>query len=333
MVPIVNVRDDLGPPSADKLPAPWGNYQLLSVIGSGGNGVVYHAKSLDRGTEVALKTLQFAVLSSSEAMERFDREAKAGAELGHPGIVSVVDCGKVGKMPFLAMPFVKGSNLKQALAAGRFPAREERLRLVLEAARAIAHAHSHRIVHRDVKPPNILIDEEGHARVTDFGLAKRLDQSQPLTAPGQMIGTVLYMPPEQIEGEIEHIGPATDVYALGVVLYEVLTGHPPFTGTTFAAIVGQVLAKEAPLLRSIDPTIPADLEAICRKALAKEPGKRQPTAKEFADELERFLKGEPAPAAEAAGATGVASAHGGASGTATPDSRPWWKRLFGGTLA
>lgn len=310
---MVDVQKDIGPPPAERLPAAWGDYDLLAVLGSGGNGIVYHARRRDSGAEVAYKTFAYAAPPTEEALLRFQREASTGAALDHPGIVPVVDFGKVGKLPYLAMPYVHGCNLQQALAAGRFPGRADRVRLLVEVARALGHAHAHRIIHRDVKPSNILIGDDGRPRLTDFGLAKSLDQSQPLTAPGQMIGTLRYMPPEQIEGEVDRIGPSCDVYALGVVLYELLVDLPPFSGATFAALATQVLTKDPPAPRSIDPSVPAGLEAICLRALSRDPAMRPATATALADELEGHLAGRPPLAAPAPPAPAA--------------KKPWWKRI------
>ena len=204
-----------------------GNYNLLHEVARGGMGIVFRAYDTKLQRTVALKMILDRNLASEEAVKRFYAEAETAAGLNHPGIVPVYDVGAHAGHHFYAMGFVEGPTLSNELRRRRF-AMQESARLVLELARAVAYAHEHGVVHRDLKPGNILLDSDGQPHITDFGLAKRTDRPSELTMDGQIIGTPGYMAPEQAAGDVEHLGPAVDIYALGAILYHLITGHPPF---------------------------------------------------------------------------------------------------------
>ncbi|MCC6591666.1 MAG: serine/threonine protein kinase, partial [Xanthomonadales bacterium] len=269
-----------------------GKYELLEEIGRGGMGVVYRAVDLELKRTVALKTLLVGDQLRPEAAERLLREARTAAVLDHPGIVPVHDVGTIDGVPFFAMAYLQGRNLDRLLRGNDLPGLRERAAVVSEVARAIAHAHSRNVIHRDLKPSNILIDEAGRVHVMDFGLAKRLDEGERLTGTGQMLGTPHYMPPEQIDGASDRVGAASDVYAIGAILYECLTGQPPFSGGTLAEIVARALRSEPTPPSVIDRRIHVDLETICLKALDKDPLRRYPDAGAMSADLDRYLKGE-----------------------------------------
>ncbi len=270
----------------------FGKYRLFEEVGRGGMGVVYRALDTQLRREVAIKTLREAERVEPELLARLVREARIVATLEHPGIVPVHDVGRVGDVAFYAMGFVRGLTLDRHLA--KHPALDSRERAVLvqRAAEAVAHAHDRRVVHRDLKPTNLIVDPAGAVHVMDFGLAKSLDEASRLTTPGEVLGTAVYMPPEQIEGDNDQVGPAADVYALGAVLYEALTGHPPFHGRSFAQIAVRVIQRAPRPPRKWDRGIPVDLETICLKALQKTPERRYPSARELAEDLGRFAAGE-----------------------------------------
>jgi hypothetical protein len=226
-----------------------------------------------------------------DEMERFHREAEAVARLKHPGIVDVYAFGEIDGCPYFSLEFLEGGSLADRLRGRPLPPYEA-ASLVAELARAAHHAHQHDIVHRDLKPGNVLLTAEGLPKVTDFGLAKRLEV-EGHTASGAVMGTPSYMAPEQAEGKSKKIGPAADVYALGAILYELLTGRPPFrAGTTLDTLL-LVLSEEAPAPRDLNPQVPRDLETVCLKCLHKDPAKRYASARHLVEDLDCFLKGEP----------------------------------------
>ncbi len=269
-----------------------GKYDLVEEIGRGGMGVVYRAVDMELRREVALKTVLLGDKVRPEAIERLLREARTAGSLAHPGIVPIHDMGVIDGVPYFAMSFLRGRTLERVLKEGTLPGLRERAKLIAEVAQAVGHAHRNKVIHRDLKPSNIYLDEAGRTHVMDFGLAKNLDEGVRITATGQMIGTPQYMPPEQIDGDARRIGPASDVYSLGAVLYEALTGRPPFQGSTVAEIVGKSLQSDPESPRSKDRRIHADLETICLKALEKDSTRRYADANEFAADLERYLNGE-----------------------------------------
>lgn len=275
-------------PTAAKL----GKYEILGELGRGGMGIVHRAYDPELRREVALKTLLSDGKVDPEAVQRFLREARMVAALEHPGIVPIHEVGEIDGVPYFAMVYVKGLALHQTLKTGACLGMRERARLVHDVADAVAHAHARGVIHRDLKPSNILIDAAGKVHVLDFGLARRVSEHSRLTTTGQLLGTPDYMSPEQIDGDTEHMGPPTDVYALGAILYEVLTGRTPFASPSVKEVFAKSIFQDPRPPRELDPVIPTDLETICLKALAKEPAGRYPTAREFADDLGRFLAGE-----------------------------------------
>jgi serine/threonine-protein kinase len=282
------------PPSAPAL-APgqsFGDYLLIEEVARGGMGVVYKARQRKANRVVALKMILSGQLAGEREVQRFHVEAQAAANLDHPGIVPVYDVGEVDGQHYFSMGFIDGRNLKQYLKENKLSP-HEKAALLKEVAEAIAYAHGKGTVHRDLKPANVLIGREGRPHVTDFGLAKQLDADSELTASGQVIGTPQYMAPEQAAGKNDQVGPAADVYALGAVLYEMLTGAPPFIAENALDLLFRVLEEEPAPLRQFAPDVPADLEAICLKCLEKAPERRYATAAELAADLDLFLRGEP----------------------------------------
>ncbi|HOC01264.1 MAG TPA: protein kinase [Verrucomicrobiota bacterium] len=273
----------------------FGDYELLEEIARGGMGVIYKArqKSLDR--IVALKMMLAEHLATKEQLERFRTEAQAAAQLHHPHIVAIHEVGEHAGQHFFSMDFVPGRNLAQIIADFGFRISDFKRsgRWMKAIAEAVRHAHEHGILHRDLKPSNILIDEEDQPRITDFGLAKRLTGGSELTLNGQVLGSPNYLSPEQAAGTHTKVGPASDVYALGAILYHLLTGRPPFQADTLTTLLRQVVDTEPVAPRRLNPSIPHDLETVCLKCLEKDPGRRYGTAQMVAEEVGRFLEGKP----------------------------------------
>jgi serine/threonine protein kinase len=265
-------------------------YDLLGELGKGGMGVVYRARQSKLGRVVALKMILHAEYAGPEERQRFQAEAEAVARLQHRNIVQVFELGEHNGLPFFSLEFCAGGALDRRLAGTPLLA-VEAARLVEVLAGAMQAAHARGIVHRDLKPANVLLAEDGTPKITDFGLAKRLDAAGQ-TASGAILGTPSYMAPEQASGK-KDVGPAADVYALGAILYEGLTGRPPFRAATALDTVLQVIGQEPVPPGQLQPNTPVDLETICLKCLAKEPGRRYASAGELAAELGRFLRGEP----------------------------------------
>jgi formylglycine-generating enzyme required for sulfatase activity len=264
-------------------------YEIEAVLGRGGMGVVYKARHLALKRTVALKMAPLGGQAAPQERARFRREAEAAARLQHPNIVQIHDVGEAGGHPYCALEFVEGGNLAQMLAGRPLPARES-ARLVETLARAMQLAHSRNVVHRDLKPANVLLTGDGTPKITDFGLARQLDDDSGQTQAGQVMGTPSYMAPEQASGSSHAAGPAADVYALGAILYECLSGRPPFRGKTVVETLDQVRTREPARLPA---GVPADLETVCLKCLRKEPEKRYASAAELADDLGRYQRGEP----------------------------------------
>ncbi len=277
-------------PQAAPLPTVPG-YEVLGELGRGGMGVVYKARheALDR--VVALKVLRAGPHADADELRRFRHEAQAAARLQHPHIVQVFETGEHNGLPYFSQEYVAGGSLDRKLAGTPQPPREA-ARLALTLAGAVHAAHQAGVVHRDLKPANVLLTADGTPKVADFGLARRQDVPG-RTARGEVLGTPLYMAPEQAAGRAQEVGPAADVYALGAILYELLTGRPPFQGATTYDTLTQVLHQEPVPPARLQPTTPRDLETVCLKCLRKEPGRRYPSAADLADDLRRFLAGEP----------------------------------------
>ena len=276
-------------PSADLPQVP--GYEVQAVLGHGGMGVVYKARQNGLNRIVALKMLLAGAYASPEYRERFLREAEAAAGLRHPNIVQVHDMGEHNGQPYFTMEFVEGGSLAQKLAGTPQPARQAAA-LLATLAEAVQTAHQGGIVHRDLKPANVLLTADGTPKISDFGLARRLDGEAGLTRTGAVIGTPSYMAPEQAWGKPLAVEPAVDIYALGAILYELLTGRPPFRAETAAATVQQVISQDPAPPSRLNSKVPRDLETVCLKCLDKEPRRRYASADALADDLRRFQRGE-----------------------------------------
>ncbi len=269
----------------------FGRYERLEELPRSGMGVVYRAWDPVLKIEVALKTMQAdAGVERPELAERFDREARALALLDHPHIVRIYDTGRHKGQAYFTMGFMTGGSLDRQL--GRFREPEAAAALVEKVARAMHYVHDQGILHRDLKPGNILLDDRGEPRVTDFGLAKFRDSEMELTRAGAVLGTLPYMAPEQASGQLDRIGPASDVWALGVILYELLTGRRPFEGKMREAVASLICTSEQPGPRTLCPGLDRKLEIITLKCLEKRPEGRYASAEELADDLARWRAGE-----------------------------------------
>jgi tetratricopeptide (TPR) repeat protein len=277
-------------PELGCLPAVPG-YEIEAELGRGGMGVVYKARQAGLNRPVALKMILAGGHAGAEDLARFQSEAKAIARLQHANIVQVHAVGQHEGKPFFSLEFCAGGSLDKRLAGTPQPARES-ARLVEVLARAMQAAHEKGVIHRDLKPANVLLTADGTPKVTDFGLAKKLDEAGQ-TASGAVMGTPSYMAPEQAQGETKKVGPAADVYALGAILYECLTGRPPFKAATKFDTILQVLADEPVPVRRLQPKVSRDLETICLTCLHKNPARRYASAAELADDLRRYSDGRP----------------------------------------
>ena len=303
-------REDLPPPSPRQIPETLGRFRILEGAGSGGFGVVFLAEDPLLGRRLALKVPRVEVLSHKDAWQRFLREAMAASRLDHPNLVPLLETGEIGAVGYIASVYVEGPSLEAWLAQRHEPVPfHQAARLIATLARAMDHAHQRGILHRDLKPANVLLQEtsgEGPAssahgsgplpfvpRICDFGLAKLLDIESEETRSTVAAGSPSYMAPEQAEGRKAEIGPATDVYGLGAILYELITRRPPFRGQTSLEILRKVVAEEPVPPRRTRPKVPWDLETVCLKCLAKPPKRRYSSVAELADDLDRYLEGRP----------------------------------------
>ncbi len=280
-----------GPASRLKGPRVPG-YEILEELGRGGMGVVYKARQIRLNRLVALKMILAGEYAGTEAVERFMAEAEIVARLQHPNIVRIHAIGDFEGRPYVELEYVEGGSLGSRLVGTPWPPRSA-ARLVESLAWAMAEAHRMGIVHRDLKPANILMTDDGTPKITDFGLAKSIDKDSGLTRTQSILGSPSYMAPEQAEGRAKDVGPTADVYALGANLYELLTGRPPFVGPTILATLDLVKNAEPVSPRHLQPGVATDLETICLKCLRKEPHQRYESAEALAEDLSRYLNGEP----------------------------------------
>jgi len=286
LLPLDALELDLSDPEQCR----FGDYELMEKIGQGGMGVVYRARqhSLDR--EVALKLLAAGPWASDDFVARFKREAQSAARMQHPNIVEIYEIGQIDALNFFAMRLVRGHTLAQELSRPEPFDLQRAARLLRTIAEAVDYAHRLGVLHLDLKPGNVLIDERGEPLVADFGLARRVDESFS-TDGDEVSGTPSYMAPEQAQLKSHKLSPATDIYGLGAILYEALTGVPPFLAATPQATLERVVSEPVPRPRAQRKFIPADLEAICLKCLEKDPRERYASARGLADDLGRYLEG------------------------------------------
>ncbi len=289
---VTTAADPAAPPPPTATIRYFGDYELLEVLGRGGMGVVYKARQKSLNRIVAVKMILTGQFASQDGVQRFQAEAEAAARLEHPGIVPIYEIGQHDGHHYFSMQFVQGHSLAETLRENPLPSRQA-ADYLQKIALAMAYAHSRGVLHRDLKPGNVLIDLDDQPHVTDFGLAKRVDSDSEMTATGQVLGTPSYMPPEQALGEHGQMGPQSDVYSLGAVLYALVTGRPPFQTDSVASTLLQVVNKDVVEPRSLNPAIDRDLETICLKCLEKEPARRYQSAQALADELGRYLRSEP----------------------------------------
>src|SRR5437016_4436161 len=270
----------------------FGDYELLEQIGRGGQGVVFRARQKSLNRTVALKVISLGQWASEAHVKRFRREAEAAARLEHPCIVPIYEVGERGGSCYFSMKFVEGGQLDEVVRREPMPPRRA-AELIAKVARTVHYAHEHGILHRDIKPGNILLDKNGEPHLTDFGLARLVESESTVTRTLEVLGTPSYMAPEQAVGNKAHLTSATDVYGLGAVLYQLLTGQPPFAGGTTYETIKLLLETEPRQPRFLNPKIDRDLSTICLKCLEKDPARRYPSALALAEDLERWLKHEP----------------------------------------
>jgi serine/threonine-protein kinase len=282
-----DVPEDDGRP---KLTLP--GYEIIGELGRGGMGVVYKARQIALDRVVALKMVLAGANADSGNLARFQTEAQAVAALQHPNVVQIHEVGTVDGLPYFSLEFIDGGSLTEKISSEPQPPRFA-AEVVELLARAMQAAHDRGIVHRDLKPANVLLARDGTPKVTDFGLAKRLEADSGQTRSGQVLGTPSYMAPEQATGDADKVGPSADVYALGAILYAILTGRPPFAGTSMLDTLHMVKTREPAAPSQLAASVPRDLETIALKCLQKDPGRRYASAAALADDLRRYLDGRP----------------------------------------
>jgi serine/threonine-protein kinase len=276
----------------ETVPRTVAGYDILDVLGRGAMGVVYRARQRGLNRVVALKMILAGSHAGARELERFRTEAEAVARIQHPHIVQIHEVGEEDGRPFFSLEYVDGGSLARKIAGTPQPPREA-AELVHLLAGAMQHAHKAGVIHRDLKPGNVLLTRDGTPKIADFGLAKHLEQEAGQTQSGAILGTANYMAPEQAEGKSQQVGPLADVYGLGAILYELLTGRPPFRAPTMLETLEQVRSREPVAPSQLQPTVPGDLETICLKCLQKDPRKRYADAGALAEDTRRFLRGEP----------------------------------------
>jgi serine/threonine protein kinase/tetratricopeptide (TPR) repeat protein len=279
-------------PRPAKTLADFGDYELLDEIGRGGQGVVYRARQRSLNRTVALKVIGLGHWATEAHLKRFRREAEAAASLDHSGIVPIYEVGEHDGSCYFSMKFVEGGQLDELVKREPMPIRRA-VELIAKVARTVHYAHEHRILHRDIKPGNILLDQKGEPHLTDFGLARLVETESTVTRTLEVLGTPSYMAPEQATGNNAQLTAATDVYGLGAVFYQLLTGHPPFAGGTTYETIKLLLDTDPRQPRLWNSKIDRDLSTICLKCLEKDPKRRYPSALALAEDLERWLKHEP----------------------------------------
>jgi len=278
-------------PGETGLSGQFGRYRIVRALGQGAMGTVYLAQDTQLLREVAIKTPHFEADPAGEQLERFYREARAAATLRHPNICPVYDVGQLDGKHYISMAYIEGRSLASFVQPGKLPSERQILIVVRKLAQALQEAHDHGIVHRDLKPANIMVDKRGEPIIMDFGLARHIHRETDvrLTQSGMIIGTPAFMSPEQVEGLPDKIGPSTDQFSLGVILYELLTGQLPFRGTMMA-VMGQILTKEAPVPSRLRPKLDPRIDAACLRMMAKNPADRFPSLSAVVDELASILK-------------------------------------------
>jgi eukaryotic-like serine/threonine-protein kinase len=279
-------------PKAVATGASFGHYELIEPIAKGGMGIVYKARQRTLNRIVAIKMILAGQFADQSDIDRFYAEAEAAAALSHPNIVAIHEIGQVQGQHFFSMDYIEGKSLSGLIQENTVTPRRA-AEFVRTIAETMQFAHDSGVVHRDLKPANILLDKRQRPLITDFGLAKQVSNTSQLTMAGSVVGTPSYMPPEQAAGKIDEVGPWSDLYSLGAILYELLTGRPPFRAATPFETVRQVLEQEPASPRLLNPALPRDLETIALKCLQKERSRRYDSAQELADELGRYLRGEP----------------------------------------
>ena len=306
------------PPALTSGPPAIPGYDVVGELGRGGMGVVFKAWHIESKRFVALKMVLSVAQTNETNIRRFRAEAEAVARLSHPHIVQIFEIGEHRGWPFFSLEFCGGGSLAKKLANHPLSAHAAAT-LMEKLARGVAVAHQQQIIHRDLKPANILLTSKGEPKISDFGLAKQLDQTDQPSRLGSIMGTPSYMPPEQADAAAHLVGPQADIYSLGAILYECLTGRPPFKGATALNTLEQVRTQEPIPPRLFDAKIPADLEEICLKCLQKKPDHRYVSADALAEDLRRFLNGKP-----------VSAARGNFHRWAK--ARPGWAGFFAGIL-
>src|SRR5436190_403229 len=285
-LPLSHVKQKSG---SSKAVADFGDYELLEVIGRGGQGVVYRARQKSLNRVVALKVIGLGHWATEAHLKRFRREAQAAASLDHSGIVPIYEVGERDGSCYFSMKLIEGGQLDEVAKRESMPIRRA-VELIAKVARTVYYAHEHSILHRDIKPGNILLDQKGEPHLTDFGLARLVETESTVTRTLEVLGTPSYMAPEQAVGNNDAVSSATDVYGIGAVLYQLLTCHPPFAGGTTYETIKLLLDTEPRQPRMFNPKIDRDLSTICLKCLEKEPARRYCSALALTEDLERWLK-------------------------------------------